>query len=458
MKRFLNAKEIEWILDFIPLNPMIPPETSASINRLTKEGIREQLIAVEIYPELIHELKKEVCRHYYDSQIQVGESVGILAAQSIGERNTQSTLNTFHKCGQAEKQVTQGVPRFQELLNATKAPKNVNCKIYFKEKMKAIQDLRNHVNHTIASLTMTDLCEKITIKMNQEEKDWYEAFEVLYNDTFAGHKHCINLKVKKNIMYKYRICLEDIVMRIEGEYKDLYCVFSPESVGEIDVYVDMTKISFTEKQLMFVTEENKEEIYMEECVFPLIEKMLVFGVKGIENIYFLLEKKGEEDEEWMLETDGSNFRELLGHPLVDNTRLHSNNVWDVYENLGIEAARLFLLSEFESIMEGINMCHIKLLVEKMTFTGTISSISRYTLRKDESGPLSKASFEESVDHMVKSAFAGDIEKTRGVSASIICGKRASIGTGVVELKINSKKLVNAKPVMLRKVKEEEQEK
>jgi DNA-directed RNA polymerase beta' subunit len=294
--------------------------------------------------------------------------------------------------------------------------------------------------------------------MNQEEKDWYEAFEVLYNDKFAGHKHCINLKVKKNIMYKYRICLEDIVMRIEGEYKDLYCVFSPESVGEIDVYVDMAKISFTEKQLMFVTEENKEEIYMEECVFPLIEKMLVFGVRGIENIYFLLEKKGEEDEEWMLETDGSNFRELLGHPLVDNTRLHSNNVWDVYENLGIEAARLFLLSEFESIMEGINMCHIKLLVEKMTFTGTISSISRYTLRKDESGPLSKASFEESVDHMVKSAFAGDIEKTRGVSASIICGKRASIGTGVVELKINSKKLVNAMPVMLRKVKEEEQEK
>jgi DNA-directed RNA polymerase beta' subunit len=132
------------------------------------------------------------------------------------------------------------------------------------------------------------------------------------------------------------------------------------------------------------------------------------------------------------------------------TRLHSNNVWDIYENLGIEAARLFLIAEFESIMEGINTCHIKLLVEKMTFTGTISSISRYTLRKDESGPLSKASFEESVDHMVKSAFAGDVEKTRGVSASIICGKRAAIGTGIVELKINHKKLIHAKPVFFEK--------
>jgi DNA-directed RNA polymerase beta' subunit len=75
------------------------------------------------------------------------------------------------------------------------------------------------------------------------------------------------------------------------------------------------------------------------------------------------------------------------------------------------------------------------------------------LRKDESGPLSKASFEESVDHMVKSAFAGDVEKTRGVSASIICGKRASIGTGVIELKINRKKLIHAKPVMLDTIQE-----
>ena len=87
------------------------------------------------------------------------------------------------------------------------------------------------------------------------------------------------------------------------------------------------------------------------------------------------------------------------------------------------------------------MCHVKLLVDKMTFTGTICSISRYTLRKDDSGPLSKASFEESVDHMVRAGFAGDIEKTNGVSASIICGKKAMIGTGMVDLKIDVSKLM-----------------
>jgi DNA-directed RNA polymerase beta' subunit len=450
--RNLTDEEIESMVDFIVPNPMIPVETSLSINKITKDGIRNQLRNQLVYPEIIPDLKQEIRRHYFDSQIQAGESVGILAAQSIGERNTQSTLNTFHKCGQAEKQVTQGVPRFQELLNATKAPRNVNCKIYFKKKVKTIQELRQHVNHQMACLTMEDICESITIHMNKEPEEWYDVYKALYPDTaFDEHDHCIRLKLKAPLLYKYRIRLQDIVAKIENEFCDLHCVASPYSESQVDIFVDMAKIKFTEKQLLFITEENKDEIYLEECVMPMLQKQVLFGIHGIQNIYFLLDK---DIDEWMLETDGSNFRALLGHPLVNMTRVHSNNVWDIYDNLGIEAARLFLISEFESIMEGINTCHIKLLVEKMTFTGTISSISRYTLRKDESGPLSKASFEESVDHMVKSAFAGDIEKTRGVSASIICGKRASIGTGVIELKINRKKLIYAKPVLLDVINEE----
>lgn len=452
-KRLLTENEIESLLDFILPSKMIPPETSLSLNKITKDGIRNQLKGQLVYPEIIPDLKKEIKKHYFESQIQVGESVGILAAQSIGERNTQSTLNTFHKCGQAEKQVTQGVPRFQELLNATKTPRNVNCKIYFKNQNRNIQELRQHVNHQIVCLTMQDICESIQIQMNKENEAWYETYKTIYNETFTEHKHCISIKLNKNILYKYRIRLDDIIKKIEGQFYDLFCVASPYSVSQIDIFVDMTKIKFTEKQLLFVTESNAEEIYLEECVLPLLEKLVLFGISGIQNIYFLLENKGETNEEWMLETDGSNFKALLGHPLVDMTRLHSNNVWDIYENLGIEAARLFLIAEFESIMEGINICHIKLLVEKMTFTGTISSISRYTLRKDESGPLSKASFEESVDHMVKSAFAGDVEKTRGVSASIICGKRAAIGTGMMELKIDNRKLQYAKPIMLDKIKQ-----
>jgi len=440
-KRKLTNDEIENLLDFLKPNTMIPIESANVIIENLKKRIRKQLKEQELYPSIIPELKRKIQYHYNESQITSGESVGILAAQAIGERNTQSTLNTFHKAGQNEKSVTQGVPRFQELLNATKQLRCVNCKIYFNEGNKSIQELRNTVNHEFACLTLNDISEKIVIRMDKKEESWYSIFTEVYNDRFQRHQHCVSIKVNKVILFKYRIYLRDIVDKIEEEYDDLHCVFSTEDVGQIDIFVDVSKIHFTESQLLFVTEENVHEIYMDECVLPKLKTMVLFGIEGIENIYFVNEKN-----EWILETDGSNFNKLLGHKLVAMEKLQSNSVWDIYDNLGIEAARKFLISEFESIMEGINISHVKLLVEKMTFTGTISSISRYTLRKDESGPLSKASFEESVEHMVKSAFAGDIEKTKGVSASIICGKRASIGTGVVDLKINTKKLIHAKPI------------
>ena len=208
---------------------------------------------------------------------------------------------------------------------------------------------------------------------------------------------------------------------------------------------DVSNIKLDKEKLLFVTSENINEIYIEECVQPILEKLIICGIEGISSIYYT-----HENDEWFVETDGTNFKKLLGHPIIDMTRLHSNNVWDVYENLGIEASREFLINEFISIMEGINSCHVKLLVDKMTYTGTISSISRYTLRKDESGPCSKASFEESIEIFLKASFAGDIEKTKGVSASIICGKRARCGTGFVDLKIDVEQLKNAIPVFLDK--------
>ena len=91
-------------------------------------------------------------------------------------------------------------------------------------------------------------------------------------------------------------------------------------------------------------------------------------------------------------------------------------------------------------MDGINVAHVMLLVDKMTFTGTISSISRYTLRNDECGPLAKASFEETLENILKSSINCDVETTEGLSASIICGKRANLGTGFINLRIDLNKL------------------
>ena len=135
MKRLLTEKEKNWILkdlgkDFTLISPIIR-------NKMVKthqELLRKQLADIEIYPEVLPELKKEILKSFYDSLIQPGENVGVLCAQSIGEKQTQSTLNSFHAAGITVQMVLTGVPRFMEILNATKDPKVTTSRLFLKNK------------------------------------------------------------------------------------------------------------------------------------------------------------------------------------------------------------------------------------------------------------------------------------------------------------------------------------
>jgi DNA-directed RNA polymerase beta' subunit len=178
------------------------------------------------------------------------------------------------------------------------------------------------------------------------------------------------------------------------------------------------------------------EIYIEDVVIPNLEKLHICGIKGITNMFYTNDKDGN----WYIETEGTNFSDVLAHSDVDFSKAMTNDMWEVYNVLGIEAARQYLIEELASIMSGINPCHSKLLVDKMTYNGIITSISRYAQRGETNGPLSKASFEESFDNLLNAAVYGERECTDGVSASIICGKLGKFGTGLCELKIDVRKL------------------
>ena len=450
MLRLITEEEIEEILSFLTVPVGIPEQTGISIYNITKNRIKNQLKDIRIYPEILSQLKEEIQQTYQKSLIQPGESVGILCAQSMGERQTQMTLNTFHTTGQSEKAMTVGVPRFQELLNATKSPKITNCKVFFDKSNDSIQNLRNIIGSTIVCLKFKDIYESLKIEINKTPEVWYDSFKILYNADFTKYTDCISVKLKRNVLFEYKLKLQEIVNVLTKEYDDIGCVFSPPQFNQLDIFIDTTKIELPENRISFINTENAKEIYLEECIQPILEKIIICGMEGITNIYYT-----KHENEWYVETEGSNFKKLLAHPHVDFSRIISNNVWEIYETLGIEAAREFLLEEYCSIMDGINICHIKLLVERMTYLGTISSISRYTMRTDEAGPMGKASFEETMDNFLKAGAYGDIEPTNGVSASIICGKRANIGTGMMDIKIDIKKLPFTKPIIKQNVEETE---
>jgi len=191
MTRLLTNEEIENIIAFIQPQKGIPVDTALSITNIQKEKLRVQLRKQKIYPEIIPALKDEIEKSYYSCLIDPGDSVGVISAQSIGEKQTQTTLNTFHRAGQSEKTMTAGVPRFQELLNATKNPRIVNHKIFFQRGNDSIQEMRNTVGSSIVGMTMADISKSIKVELNKESEPWYEAHKILFSDEFSSYEHCI---------------------------------------------------------------------------------------------------------------------------------------------------------------------------------------------------------------------------------------------------------------------------
>ena len=447
--RTLTPDEIEDILDFIKPQLGIPLVSAMSVVKLNKERFRKQLVGLTVYPEIIQELKQKMEQMYFQSLIQPGEAVGVICAQSIGEKNTQTALNTFHKAGQSEKTMTEGVPRFQELLNATRNPRIVNHKIFVKNSAKNIKDLRKTIGHSLTGVTLHDLVLSMQIVVDKQPEPWYDAYKILYDDFFSYHKSCISMNLNTKKLFEFKLTEKDIVDVIHANYADVYCVFSPFGNGRIDVFIDtIVAMSKFEGCVAYVTDENAMEIYLEDVVQPNLEKIHVCGIPGISEIFYV-----KEGTEWIVETNAcnnysrcsstnvNNLIKIMAMPMVDETKTVSNNIWEIYETLGIEATKQFLVEEFMSIMDGINECHAKLLVARMTYNGSIASISRYTLKNDECGPMGKASFEESLDNFLNAAVQGEIEPTRGVSASIICGKRSGTGTGMMSLKMDLTKIM-----------------
>ena len=182
----------------------------------------------------------------------------------------------------------------------------------------------------------------------------------------------------------------------------------------------------------YITEENKWEIYTEDIIIPNLNKLLVCGIEGIKD--YIISKNN--NDEYLIETEGTNLPKLLSNDKVDFTKTISNNMWNIYECFGVEATRQFLIDEFSKVLNSdgtfINYRHIKLLVDTMTFGGGIVSISRYGTR-DKTSPMARASFEESLDNFLKAGVFGELETTKSISSSIMLGKNSRIGTGMCDV-------------------------
>lgn len=441
MKRRLTEAEKDFILKHLGKDQQLISTTIKNelITR-HKNQLRKQLDEIEVYPEIIPDLKKEIHRQFYLSLVQPGENVGVLCAQSIGEKQTQSTLNSFHAAGIAVQMVLTGVPRFMEILNASKKPKVSTSRLYVKDRsLCSARSIREKISSSLVFIDLKGLVISHNIFKTSEKQDemWYFPYSLMYGDDFRDYDYGISIQLDKKRLFQYQVSMFLIKKRIENAYQDIRVIPSPAHLAQLDVFIDVSQIDPPQEDSVFLNKQNFIQIYLQEVVFEKLKEIHIAGISGIRDYYI---QKDLQLQRWYVETVGNNYIELLGHSYFEFEDTISNNMWDIYRCLGIESARQFLFEELWNLVTSdgsfINPAHVALLVDIMTHHGSIASISRYGMKKEQTGVLSRASFEESTDHFLNAAFFSENEAIRGVSASIICGKRSRMGTGLCDLIMN----------------------
>lgn len=505
----LTEDQIQDICDSIPINRSIPEYVAKSIINRIRTRVYNDLLNIKIYPSLFKKFKDEVIRYYYKTLAESGLACGIQASTSLGERQTQTTLNTFHSAGLSVKTVVVGVPRFSELLNATKSPKMVNTLVYLNESFNDISEIRNRVGNMITDITFKRLINSYELVKDEPLEDWHHFFCDVFdiNPSILGWR--LRFYIDLAVMYEYKVNMKMIANSIKKEYSDAFVLYTPDWKGILDVFVDESCFKEIQDNKPILNKEEKEEeviedeeededeedeendeendeedngedienedkknknikkmdisieeimkegkedvipddiyrvIHMEDKILPALQNIRICGIENIKDIFF--EKRKDE---WIITTEGSNLYGLFSNPLIDKTKTMCNDMWEIYNIFGIEAARQFLVEEYMDVVSSdgsfVNSSNVELLVDVMVYTGTIISISRYGQKKVGCGPMAKASFEESLENFLKAGVNGEKESTDGVSASIMLGKMPKTGTGVFDLMVNIPKILKNK--------------
>jgi len=283
--RKLTEEEIQDILSIVP-NIKSPADTVSDDNtKSLKTLFREQLQDIEITPLGISELKEEIARQFEFSVAAPGTTVGITASEAIGKNTTQSALNSFHSSGSA-KNVSGGVERITELVDARKEPKKPSCTMFFKNEYLSFDDIIIKKRPEITEVTVANLVlgnPDIENYTDIVEPDWYDIYRMLVRKDFKSN-FVLRLDIDINMLYAYKLTMKDISSVIE-QNESVIAVYSPMSVGKIDIYPIENLIGARLSDNGIVSSENSSLVFLSTVVMPRLDKLKISGISGIKQIY-----------------------------------------------------------------------------------------------------------------------------------------------------------------------------
>jgi DNA-directed RNA polymerase subunit A" len=375
-----------------------------------------------------------------------------------------NTLNTFHQAGVASKSaVTRGVPRLRELLKVTQNPKASSLTIYLKpeyrnNKEKArevVQDLELTVLRTITNKVAIYWDEKDETTVVEEDKELMRFFALFEQAEQAEQapadplsKWVLRLELNREEMFNRNLSIQEVVSVIKMQFNfEIDIVYSDYNSDKLVMRIRLPNKDKKDKD---TASQQDDFTNLKKFQNKLLNSIVIRGLPGIKAVTFRKDSqyvesingKYEPVEQYVLDTDGSNFIKVMNHPAVDGTKLYSTNVWDVYEVLGIEATRAILFNEINGLFEsvGVNFRHLCLLCDVMTRFGKLMSIDRYGINKNDIGTLAKASFEETEKILLKAALFGEVDPVMGVSANIMMGQPIRGGTAFSQILLDDQVL------------------
>jgi len=377
----------------------IPKEYEEQLPKSIIEELKKSIPA-NVSSAKFKKILDNTLEEYKSAKIEPGESVGIVSAESIGEPGTQMTLNTFHFAGVAEMNVTMGLPRIIEILDGRKELATPMMEIYLKAPYSKGKDVRE-IALSMKETTLKDV-----------------SYEFLINLA----ELMIEIKLDKEKMNEFGITDQFIAKQISGQLKG-YSI-KPE------------------KDSIVLKCKNKDENLND--IYRVKEKIKSAHIKGVKGISQVLPVKRED--EFIIITSGSNLKEILQLPEVDPTKTITNDVFEIADVFGIEAARQAIINEVYKVIENqglnVDIRHIMLVADTMCYSGSVKGITRYGIISEKSSVLARASFETPIKHVINASLVGEIDELNSVVENIMLNQPIPVGTGL--------------PGLVTKIKEEKQ--
>ena len=401
-KRRIIEKPVRIIKKVEPPKPVEEPEEHKKIRSEIEKILDSKYLPLYVIDEIIAKVAKDkelrqklktilskALAEYSKNLIDPSEACGVVGAQSIGEPGTQMTMRTFHYAGVAEINVTLGLPRLIEIVDARSSPSTPMMNIYLRDEYRVNPDLAKEVANQIEITRLMDVADIETDMTNL----------VIY------------INPDDKTMKKKGFTIEELAE-------------STKKIRSVDAKIEKDKIKIA-------LDEPSYKALLD--VSETIKNIKVKGIDGIKRIII----RREPNEGYVIYSEGSNFEKVLEIEGIDPYRTTTNDIQAVGRVLGIEAARNMIIQEAYSTLseQGLNvdMRHIMLVADVMTADGTIRAIGRHGVSAEKESVLSRAAFEITVSHLLQASRRGETDKLGGVAENIIVGQPVNLGTGAVEL-------------------------